>query len=427
MKSFQKDILDFSGQVVAHGRLLLLRLIGSGSYGRVYRAVDTVSNPEKPQHYAVKCLSKTHLTAAQLLRQRRELRLHQCVSGLPHVLSLHAIIEEECYRYLVLDLSSSDLFCAIKDGVFFYNDVRIRQAFVEILDGVHGCHERGIYHRDLKPENILCKRDGTGILIADFGLATRKRLCSDFGCGSKPYMGPECLGRTSSSSPYSPLHTDLWALGIILVNMVTGDTPWYSAIPSDDRFWSFVHNPNFLRDVLPISQPLNELLKRVFNYDPAARISIPEMREEILNMETLYMSREELRSTSAQEWMKELDCLVTSYDRDLDLDAHDNDAYSGWTYDVGQRIRGSTEVPARCCDIDSADAEPDCLWNCSNGCSLGSDPESEGPFTPETHVGELLPKIRGPSRKGILNQALATLTLGTSFGTSLGKAKHAAA
>jgi serine/threonine protein kinase len=59
-----------------------------------------------------------------------------------------------------------------------------------VLDAVAHCHALGIYHRDLKPENILVTNGGRCVKLADFGLATRKPLTADFGCGSTFYMSP---------------------------------------------------------------------------------------------------------------------------------------------------------------------------------------------------------------------------------------------
>lgn len=84
---------------------------------------------------------------------------------------------------------------------YFQNDALITDVFLQIIDAVEYCHEQGVFHRDLKPENILCNQDGTHVVLADFGLATRQPISDDLGVGSGYYMSPG----TSISS--SSLHT----------------------------------------------------------------------------------------------------------------------------------------------------------------------------------------------------------------------------
>ena len=99
--------------------------------------------------------------------------------------------------FLVFKLCDGDLHKAIWDHrIYQRNDALIKETFVDIVDGVYACHSVGVFHRDLKPENIMCNHDGSGILIADFGLATRNRVCKRR-CGTFDYMSP---GRSSLTS-----------------------------------------------------------------------------------------------------------------------------------------------------------------------------------------------------------------------------------
>ena len=77
-----------------------------------------------------------------------------------------------------------------EEGQYVEDDAKNRQVFLQILRAVQYCHDQSIYHRDLKPENILVKDNGYTVKLADFGLATRDVLTSDFGCGSTFYMSP---------------------------------------------------------------------------------------------------------------------------------------------------------------------------------------------------------------------------------------------
>ncbi|PCH45063.1 kinase-like protein [Wolfiporia cocos MD-104 SS10] len=294
---------DLTGKTIDDGCLQFVEKLGEGGYGVVYRAVDTLrgtyANPSNPKQYAVKVQAKAKPDTRRWQLQQREVINHMLVSGEPGVLTLHEVIEDEGddFVYLIEDYCpGGDLFSAIvQRHMYCFNDALVKKVFVQILDAVQACHNRGVFHRDLKPDNIFCTtEDASEIVLGDFGLSTRAKKSKTFGCGSRNYTSPECIGEEVGFRPYSTRSADVWALGIILTNMIAGRSPWEYATTEDQYFLRFMHFPNFLREMMPVSHSANAILRRIFTLDPDDRITIPKLREAILKVDTFFMTPDEI-------------------------------------------------------------------------------------------------------------------------------------
>jgi len=260
-------------------RYTLTGILGRGAYGVVYKAIDIYTNIP----FAIKALPKHGLDPRQRRFQQRELDLHGLASAHPYVVSMVQILDSPDCTYVVLEFcEEGDLFTNITErGHFIYNDSLARAAFHQLLTAVDFCHGLGIYHRDLKPENVLVTSTpaGTVVKLADFGLATTDAVTSDFGCGSTFYMSPEC--QQTAPKPYScyaAAPNDIWALGVILVNLTCGRNPWKKASLDDATFAAYLRNPEFLKTILPITDDFHYILRRIFDVDPKTRVSLPELR-----------------------------------------------------------------------------------------------------------------------------------------------------
>ncbi|KAJ6590639.1 kinase-like domain-containing protein [Mycena vulgaris] len=273
---------DLTGLLVDEGRLRLLQALGAGSYGVVYKAIDTNSPSDAPIYYAVKCLG----SGSRL--DKREVELHTVCSPHPSITTLYRQFYTRGYLCIVLELSTSDLWGAIDDGVFHKNNTLVKKAFLQILDAVRFCHQRGVHHRDLKPENVLCSADGSNIRVADFGMAVDDELPSSSAGGTTSYMTPESVTLGRGTETYEPAQSDTWASCIILLNMMTGGFPWRKAVDSDKGWDAFLTDDNYLRRKFPISDPLNDLLERCFRPVAATRPTLLQLRFEIANMKDLF-------------------------------------------------------------------------------------------------------------------------------------------
>ncbi|RPD67468.1 kinase-like protein [Lentinus tigrinus ALCF2SS1-6] len=439
---------DFAGFTISSGdlRLRLLERLGSGTYGVVYVAQDISPQSTSAQYYAVKCLLR-HPEDTDFARlQQRELKNHALISDVPNVVRLHAVIEEECYTFMVLDLcTGGDLYTAIlATDTYVYNTPAVKRTFLQILDAVEACHARGVYHRDLKPENILCSHDFERVFLADFGLATRSKRSSNFRCGSSFYMSPECIG-VFHEKPYATAPSDVWALGTILCNLITGRNPWHVASPNADiGFRVYLRKGSaWLVRNLPISLEAAAILNRVYQLDPKKRITIPELRKAIFALKTFYPDGEAASSTvrsatAASKRVQSAGDAATNASpahaarvvtmQEVDITANMPSFYAeswelgpveraspfsanfltmssnGLTAAASATLAGTVSTcvtnVASSDSVASENPDVDSIWSMTRPPALGSSPEassdttdkseSDGPFTPETYATNLV-------------------------------------
>jgi len=100
----------------------------------------------------------------------------------------------------------------------------------------------------------------------------------------------ECHGgQFAYNGSYSPLFNDVWSLGIILLNLLTGRIPWKSASLNDPTFYTYLQDPTrFLPTVLPISDEVNALLVHVLDVDWRRRLTVTEMKECVKRIDNFY-------------------------------------------------------------------------------------------------------------------------------------------
>ncbi|KAA1475938.1 kinase-like protein [Dentipellis sp. KUC8613] len=285
------------GKTICNGSLLLREVLGSGTYGLVYRATDLLS-PTRAQ-YAVKCLDKKRCLKIGL-DYSRELSLHATVNDIDGVIKMHRVFESKEFLFIIFDLcTGGDILDGISGiNVFWRNDALVKSTMLQLIDALDLCHRRDIYHRDLKPENILMSKDRTKVWLADFGLATTKCVNDEFGCGSRLYMSPESIDPEVSIGAISSRHSDIWALGIILINMLAGRNPWHRASPEDEGFAEFLRNPEVLSYKMPISREANIILRHVLAESPVRRLTLRALRDCIEDVHSFFMTDVELSCAS---------------------------------------------------------------------------------------------------------------------------------
>ena len=158
------------------------------------------------------------------------------------------------------------------------------QILYEICNGLAYMHRRGVYHRDLKPENILIQRIrnppghgsphyGFACKIADFGLATDKLFCQE-ASGTIPYLAPEMI---SGPPPYNTAKGDIFAVGVILLEMLLSEIPW---LIHEDKV-SFVVERKWIKPNLFV---FDDFFGKSLAYYPNKRAGAEELQEMALDL-----------------------------------------------------------------------------------------------------------------------------------------------
>ena len=240
----------------------ITHVVGQGSFATVYHALS--DGPD----VAVKCLHNTDTSEQVLLTRVNH----------PHVISLLDTVCRDNCTYLVMPFCETDLFDTIQRAGKLSPKLA-KTYFAQLGSAVQACHDKGVYHRDLKPENILIGRDG--VVLADFGLATTQELSSEFGCGSVRYMAPECLCQPALGMPYSCAANDVWSLGIVLINMLTGKNPWAAPSETDRHFAQHLQNKHAFIQQFGFSKGFCRLLRKVFHVDPFMRPTAQQLADRV--------------------------------------------------------------------------------------------------------------------------------------------------
>ncbi|KAJ7053068.1 kinase-like domain-containing protein [Mycena amicta] len=284
---------NLTGSLIDDGSLELLALLGSGAYGKVYKARDLAVGPDETTFYAVKCMRRYAPGSRAHSIQQDELLIHQMVSDHPRIITFYRNFTTEEYVFVVLEFAQSDFFSAVVDReIFRHRPALIKEAFNEVLDAVDFLHRNGIYHRDIKPENILCDKDGTNLRFADFGLSTQRQLSTQFGCGSRFYMSPEFIDPMTAEGCYSARYSDMWAISVLFTNLISGHMPWTSADMSDPAYAFFCKNDDYLMRALNLTPETNALLTRCFAENPRRRPTIEQFRVAVNGMERFALDDE---------------------------------------------------------------------------------------------------------------------------------------
>jgi serine/threonine protein kinase len=202
---------------------------------------------------------------------KREVKLLRSMRH-PNIVRLYQVMKSAQHIFLVTEFVSGGDVYSLLERKGRIPEAEARHYFQQLISALEYCHSQAIVHRDLKPENLLLD-DSSVIKIADFGLATHIEdgLHCMSSCGSPNYAAPEIV----SCSAYCGPEVDIWSVGVILFALVSGRLPFDD--PSFPTLFKRIRKAEF-KLPLEFSDALKDLILRILNPDPIARITIQQLK-----------------------------------------------------------------------------------------------------------------------------------------------------
>lgn len=250
-------------------RVALYRLQGELGRGN-FSTVKLGTHELTKERVAVKILDKSKLTPKAKKMLAKEISSMETVHH-KNIIRLFEVVETYTKVHLVMEfVSGGELYQRLTtDGRM--KEPEAKQAFAQILSAVKHIHERHIIHRDIKAENVFCGPRGV-VKLGDFGFSTKVSGNEELRtfCGSPPYAAPELFKDESYSGP----PVDIWALGVLLFFMLTGQMPF----PADSIGGL---KRSILLGVITapahLSLPARTLIRGILRQNPPERFTIDQI------------------------------------------------------------------------------------------------------------------------------------------------------
>jgi tetratricopeptide (TPR) repeat protein/predicted Ser/Thr protein kinase len=257
---------DLRTGAVFAGRYQIIEVLGKGGMGEVYRALDTKLNEE----VALKLIKPEIASDRKILeRFSQELRIARKIVH-KNVGRVYELMEDARAHFITMEfISGQDLMGLIRQSGQLAPGTAVSIA-KQVCEGLSEAHRLGVVHRDLKPGNIMIDREGQA-RIMDFGIARSLKGKGITGegvvIGTPEYMSPEQVEGKEADQ-----RSDIYSLGIILYEMVTGRAPFEGDTPFSVAYKHRHEAPEEPRKFNPqLPDALNRVILRCLEKDREAR------------------------------------------------------------------------------------------------------------------------------------------------------------
>jgi serine/threonine-protein kinase len=255
------------------GRYMIVRKLGAGGMADVYLAEDQ----ELGRRIAIKILNDRHANDNQFIERFRREAKNAAALNHPNIVSIYDRGEAEDTYYIAMEYLDGR---TLKELIVGRGPAPVNVAVEyarQILSALRFAHRHGIVHRDIKPHNVLVDREGR-VKVTDFGIAragTSQMTEAGSIVGTAQYLSPE-QARGSEVDQRS----DLYSLGVVLYELLTGQTPFDGDTPVEiamKHLSATPRPPSQLRRDVP--RDLDMVVMRALAKDPAARYQSAEEME----------------------------------------------------------------------------------------------------------------------------------------------------
>lgn len=246
---------------------LVERQLGAGGFAVVYLVRDL----SLKRKLAVKVLSPDVVTSKTALeRFRREAETVAQLSH-PHIVPLHFVGQKDDLVYLVMECVEGETLAARREREGRLSAEETTRILREVGSALAHAHRRGVIHRDIKPQNVLLERETGRSLVTDFGIARTAEAssltASGMLVGTPAYLSPEQVSGSSSDH-----RADIYALGIMGYEMLTGQPPFTGPTPTAVLMKRLASPPPSLEKLRPDApRPLIEVINGCLAQAPEER------------------------------------------------------------------------------------------------------------------------------------------------------------